>query len=262
MTTATLAQVLAGDLAAALDPCELAKRVNLAPDSWQAQLLRSTSKRQLVLCSRQSGKSTIAAVAACHTSLYSPGSLTLLVCPSERQSGELYKRCRGIFRSLGWPVAARTESALRIELENGSRIIALPGSESTVRGYSAVKRLILDEAARIPPELITAVRPMLAVSGGRLMALTTPHGAIGWFYEAWTSRDDTYERYRVTAAECPRISEEFLEQEKRALGHFLYRQEFECEFVDASSMAFDSDAIRAAVDPSIRPLGCLTRDWI
>ena len=151
-----LAQALAGDLAAALDPCELAKRVNLAPDSWQAQLLRSTSKRQLVLCSRQSGKSTMAAVAACHTSLYEPGSLTLLVPPSERQSGEFFKRCRGIFRSLGWPVAARTESALRIELENGSRIVALPGSESTVRGYSAVRLLVLDEAARIPPELITA----------------------------------------------------------------------------------------------------------
>ncbi len=98
----------------------------------------------------------MAAVAACHTSLYEPGSLTLLVPPSERQSGEFFKRCRGIFRSLGWPVAARTESALRIELENGSRIVALPGSESTVRGYSAVRLLVLDEAARIPPELITA----------------------------------------------------------------------------------------------------------
>lgn|GEM_PF-4712797 len=75
---------------------------------------------------------------------------------AKNRLGELFKRCRGIFRSLGWPVAARTESALRIELENGSRIVALPGSESTVRGYSAVRLLVLDEAARIPPELITA----------------------------------------------------------------------------------------------------------
>jgi len=261
--TATLtAASLAQDMAMALDPCRLARKVGLEPDPWQSDLLRSSSKRQLVLCSRQSGKSTMAAVAACHEALYSPGSLTLLVSPSERQSGELFKRCRGIFRSLGWPVAARTESALRIELENSSRIIALPAGESTIRGYSSVALLILDEAARISPELITATRPMLAVSGGRLMVLTTPHGAIGWFYEAWTSRDEGYERFRITAAQCPRISPEFLEAEKRALGWFLYRQEFECEFVDASSMAFDSDLIRAAVDPSIRPLGVLTKDWV
>jgi hypothetical protein len=81
------------------------------------------------------------------------------------------------------PVASRGESALRLELENHSRIISLPGQEQTVRGYAGVSLLIVDEAARVPDDLYFAVRPMLAVSNGRLIALSTPFGKRGWFYE-------------------------------------------------------------------------------
>ena len=40
---------------------------------------------------------------------------------------------------------------------------------------------------------------MLAVSKGRLIAMSTPFGARGWWYEAWKS-EDTWERYEVLAA--------------------------------------------------------------
>lgn len=98
-------------------------------------------------------------------------------------------------------------------------------------------------------------------SGGALLALTTPFGAKGWFYEAWISRDN-YERFKVTAEQCPRISAEYLESEKRALGYWLYQQEFGCVFTDATSAAFDSDAIRRAINPDIRPLGALSSAWV
>ncbi|MFN2489875.1 MAG: hypothetical protein ABR529_09095 [Actinomycetota bacterium] len=84
------------DLALALDPAQLARDVGLTPDPWQEDFLRSASTRQLVLCSRQSGKTTMSAIRAVHTALYAPGSLTLLVNPSERQSGEAARKCRGI----------------------------------------------------------------------------------------------------------------------------------------------------------------------
>lgn len=102
---------LAADLVAALDPCALARRVGIEPDPWQAKLLRSTSSRLLVNCSRQSGKSLCAALLCAHVALYEPGSLSLLVSPSERQSGELFKRVRQVFRDLSWPVPAATERA-------------------------------------------------------------------------------------------------------------------------------------------------------
>ena len=203
----------------------------------------------------------MAAIAAVHSLIYQAGSLVLLISPSERQSGENFKRCTGIMTELGWPMPAKQQTALTLTLQNGSRLIALPGSETTVRGYSAVSLLILDEAARVSPELIVATRPMIAVSGGRFLALSTPNGALGWFWEAWTSREP-YERFKVKATQCPRIPADFLESEKRALGFWVWSQEYQCEFVNADSAAFDSDAVRRAVDPSILPLGALSSSWI
>lgn len=254
--TTTLTQSLAQDLASALDPVELARRVGIIPDDWQARLLRSDSSRLLVNCSRQAGKSLTAALLTVHTALYQPGSLCLLVSPSERQSGELFKTVRGLFRSLSWPVPAASESALRLELQNGSRVVSLPGKEDTIRGFSAPRLIVCDEAARIPDELWVALRPMMAVSQGRVIACSTPMGQRGWWWEAWRSRQD-WERFKVPAGECPRISAEFLEGERASLSHFQYLAEYECSFEAASGAVFDLTAIEECFDDSIKPLGLL-----
>lgn len=144
----------------------------------------------------------------------------------------------------------QTESALRLELQNGSRIISLPGKEQTVRGFSGVRLLAIDEAARVPDELYYSVRPMLAVSKGRLVALSTPFGARGWWHEAWRS-EEPWERYEVPASECPRISGEFLEEEQRTLGEGWYKQEYECQFLDAESQAFRREDVDRAFDEEV-----------
>ena len=93
---------------------------------------------------------------------------------------------------------ADAESATTLGLENGSRIVSLPGTETTVRAYSAVRLLLVDEAARVPDETIAAVRPMLAVSGGQLIAmLSTPFGRRGWFHLMWTEGGPTWQRHEV-----------------------------------------------------------------
>jgi hypothetical protein len=76
------------------------------------------------------------------------------------------------------------DSSLQLHLDNGSRIIGLPASEGKVRVYSSVALLVIDEASRVGDGLYRAMRPMLAVSRGRLLALSTPFGKRGWFYEA------------------------------------------------------------------------------
>src|SRR5919199_2207677 len=97
---------LALDLACGLAPCVLAQQAGIVPDPWQADVLRSTAPRMLLNCSRQSGKSTVVAILAVHTALYEPGSLTLLLSPTLRQSGELYKKCAGVYEALDRPVPA------------------------------------------------------------------------------------------------------------------------------------------------------------
>ncbi len=129
-----------------------------------------------------------------------------------------------------------------------------------MRGYSVVALLIIDEAARVPDELYVAVRPMLAVSGGRLVALSTPFGRRGWFHREW-SQGEGWERVRVTAEDCSRISAEFLTQERASLGDWAYQQEYDCQFVETEDAAFGHDLVRAALTHDVTPLFAEARPW-
>jgi hypothetical protein len=141
-------------------------------------------------------------------------------------------------------VPSTAESALKLELENGSRIISLPGKEQNVRGYAGVSLLIVDEAARVSDDLYYSVRPMLAVSSGRLIALSTPFGTRGWWYNAWKSTED-WQRWEIPADRCPRIKPEFLEEEKRVLGSYWFQQEYMCQFLDAQTQVFRREDVDA-----------------
>ncbi len=229
---------------------DLARAVDLEPDDWQVEMLESTASRILLNCSRQSGKSTVTAVLALHTAIYQPESLVLLLSPSLRQSQELVRKALDLYRTLDRPVAAETESALRLELKNGSRIISLPGKNHTVRGFSGVSLLAIDEAAQVPDDLYFTVRPMLAVSGGRLVALSTPFGTRGWWYEAWRSMEP-WERYEVPASSCPRISAEFLEEERQAMGQWWFDQEYDCSFLDAETQPFRREDVDRAFEEEV-----------
>jgi hypothetical protein len=244
---------LAQDLKLALDRSSFARALDLEPDLWQEDLLRSTSGRVLLNCCRQSGKSTMTGIIALHRALYYPGSLILCLAPALRQSQELFGKVLGFYRDLGRPVAPQAERKLSLELENDSRIVTLPGTDKTIRGFSGAALLIVDEASRVADELYFAVRPMLAVSGGTLMMLSTPYGKRGVFYEEWTGGRG-WERYEVSAEECPRIPEAFLEEEREALPSWVYRQEYECSFEETEDQVFTTEMVERAVTPEVTPL--------
>jgi Terminase large subunit, T4likevirus-type, N-terminal len=245
---------LRDDLRLALDRVAFAEKLGIVPDRWQEDFLRSSADRVLLNCSRQSGKSTMSAVIALHRALYHPGSLVLCLAPALRQSQELTAKTLGFYRDLGRPVAPQSEKRLSLELENGSRIITLPGSERTIRGFSGASLLIVDEAARVDDELYFSIRPMLSVSGGALIMLSTPAGRRGAFFESWESGSGSWERYRVTAEECPRISEEFLAEERAVLPSWVFRQEFGCSFEDLEDQVFTLEMVQGAVTSDVKPL--------
>jgi hypothetical protein len=220
-----------------------------APDPWQERLLHSNSTRLLILCGRQMGKSTVSACLALLTALLEAPALVLLLSPTLRQSGELFRdKVVRIYDALGRPVAATRQTALTLELANGSRITSLPGDEGGIRGFSGVGLLLTDEASRVDDALYCSVRPMLAVSKGRLLALSTPFGKRGWFHDEWHG-PGAWERVRATADQCPRISPVFLAEERQALGPRWYRQEYECSFEDTVDAVFSHEHVmRACVD--------------
>jgi hypothetical protein len=250
---------LADDLVLAMDPTVMARRLpELAGadlDPWQVEFLRSADERIILNIGRQLGKSTMTGVLTMHTAIYEPGSLSLLLSPGERQSMELFKKCKAVYNASDRPVRAVSENLTGLELENGSRIISLPGGEATVRGYSKVRLLVVDEASRVPDSLYLAIRPMLAMSHGRLVLLSTPFGKRGFFFREWTSRnpEEPWLRLHVTAEQVARYQSGFLAAE-RLKGDHYYRQEYLGEFVETDDQLFAYDLVQRSLRTDIEPL--------
>lgn len=241
------------NIALALDPCLVMTRAGFVPDPWQAELIRDDSSWWLLLCTRQGGKTQGISALALSTALNIRGALVLILTPSERQSKEVLRCVSQYYLALfGIPVRSDAITALKMELPNGSRIIALPGSaEKTIRVYAGVTLLLVDEAARVPDELFHSVTPMLATSGGRMVCATTPWFKRGYFFQQWQNGGDAWRRVKVTADDCPRISREFLAREKKSKPHHWYQQEYYCKWGSAAAALFDPDVCDALLTDEV-----------
>ncbi len=214
--------------------------LGFTPDPWQAEVLRSTSRYVGICAARQSGKSDVVSVLALHCMIYRPGSEILIISPSERQSIEVLHKINTHRARLALDGKPVEDNKMTLELENGSRILSLPASEKTTRGFSAINLLIEDEAGDVPDELHEAVEPMLQVSRGRMVLMGTPKGPRGHFAEMWRDgekKTDGGKWHRVfsTAWDNPRVPRadlEALREEKTRLGRlFWFQQEYECKFL-------------------------------
>jgi len=253
---------LAADLRRALDPVALAEAAGIVPDPWQREVLRAPERQLLLNCSRQSGKSLTTGILATHAALYEPGSLALLVSPSERQSIELLRKVKDTLRALGVTAdEVEKDNTLGLETTSGARVLALPGKEETIRTYSGVRLIAIDEASRAAEALYHALRPMLAISGGRLVLLSTPFGRRGFFWHAWAQGGAAWRRFAIPATMCPRISPAFLAQERASLPRDVFEQEYLCRFIEASGSIFDADDL-AAMFGEAPALAVTSEGWL
>lgn len=279
------------------DPVALFKAGGIKPDPAQIELLNCKDRDILVLWTRQfAGKSATAAAIALHNALtdlgpQGRGSTTLIFSAGLRESKELLRKVRhlrygvlerhgfgphsvasdiGRYQAFasgsGWggvestDAEAITDSQTMIELENGSRIISLPAKAQATIGWT-VSLLILDEAKVIPDDLYRSVRSTLALTKGRMIALTTPLGQRGWFWEAWRQCDEAkraglpepYRRFKRTCWECPRLDREFVEKERRLIGEHWFRQEYEVSFLDPVGAVFRGEDIERALQSREEP---------
>lgn len=236
-----------------LDSADLGRAVGLELDPWQIEIM-DTEQDTLINVNRQAGKSTTSALRAYSSAAFHPGFTGILISPSLRQSGEIFRKVIEFHRKLGLVNAIR-ETQLTLELENYSRIISLPGAENTVRGISAVDLIVADEASRIEDEIYVAIAPMLAVSNGTILAPSTPAGMRGWWHDAWHMGGDYWHRIHVTAEDCPRISRNFLKAARATFGEHAYRQEYLGEFLANSDALFrPEDLADAFRKTKVKPL--------
>jgi hypothetical protein len=227
-----------------VSPVEYARRVlGFAADAKQAEVLGAGAKRLLLCCSRQWGKSTTAAALVTHRAVHEKGALVLCVAPTLRQSAELIRKV-GQFLDVGqveWKGGRQG-----CVLKNGSRVLAVPGEEATVRGYSAPSLIVIDEAARVSDALYKSIRPMLVVGQGDLVLLSTPFGERGFFWKEWAEGGKEWTRIEGKATECERISAEVLEEERRVQTAEWFAQEYLCSFVGMENRAFRKEWLEAA----------------
>lgn len=244
---------LGSDLAAALDPVRFAEGLSFAAEPWQSSLMRSRASRALVLCARQVGKSTTVSYRALHRAVYQRGALVLIVSPTQRQSDEQLHQLTTLYRGMGEQPRPTKSNSAELALANGSRIVSLPGSEGGIRGFAGVDLLILDEASRVEDDVFASCLPMVSTSG-QLVALSTPWGRRGWFYDLHDDALNGWERHKVTAHESGRYTAERVEEIRRSVGSYLFASDYLCEFGDTDSQLFGSELIRNAYSHSIRPL--------
>jgi hypothetical protein len=236
---------LAHDLLAALDPSVTFREAfGEDPHAWQIDYLRET-RPTVVLKGRQVGASTSAAALAIHIVRYRRDDNVVIVSPSLKQSTEITTRARSGLRELGERLVQDSASTLR--LSNGSRIISLPGTARSVRGWTA-RLLILDEAAYIEDETFAAARALVA-TGGRLVVQSTPADESGAFHAIVTGDDPSWARFTVPSASVPTISSAFLESERQALGPEVYAREYECQFAKAGATLFTAERIASLIVP-------------
>ncbi len=242
------------ELRLALSPVRFARSMGIKPDSWQRDVLESTSDRIVMNCARQSGKSVIAAISSLHTALYLPAQLILLISASHRQSAELFKKVLHYLDKIETRPPLIEENKLSLQLKNRSRIVSLPSKGDHIRGYSGVNEIYIDEASRVPDELYHALRPMLSVSKGRLVLLSTPYGKRGFFYEQFTQPTELWLKIEVKGSDCPRLSEDVLKSEKANLGELIYSQEYDCQFIEIGDFVFNYEDLENCLTDDIEPL--------
>jgi hypothetical protein len=220
-------------------------------DATQEKIHRSVHKRIMINCHRQWGKSQISSFLCLHRAIFYPRSLCLLVAPSLRQSSENFRKVLDAL-NLGARPDLEEDTKLSLKLSNQSRIIALPGSQRTIRGFSAPDLIVIDEDAQAEDELFEAVYPMLTSNpAGRMILASTPWLKGGHFHKLWTEEGAGWQKIRIRASENTRLDPAMLEEARLQLSPQAYARDFECEFVEAEGQIFSSDLFKSLVNHNI-----------
>jgi len=223
-------------------------------DDWQKEVL-DTRGNIALRSGRQVGKSTVISIKAGDYAVKYPNKTVLIIASVERQAYLLFEKVMSYMdqNHKGKVRMGRDRpTKSKMKLKNGSTILCLPTGLSGhgIRGYT-IDMLIADEAAFIPDAVWTAVTPMLAITKGDIILLSTPFGKGGYFYDCF--EDESFTKFHVSSEDCPRKNQKFLDREKNRMSELQYAQEYLGEFCEELMQFFPSDLIRQCMTIYSRP---------
>ena len=232
-------------------------KLNLKLDRWQKELILEEDKHIVIRAGRQVGKSTGVALKAFFYAREHEKKTLLVVAASQRQASLLFEKIVSMFIETDYDAVQEEPTKTKIILKNGSTIYCVPAGRSgySIRGYS-IDLLIADEAAFIGESVWLALTPMLAVTKGKIILLSTPFGKGGYYYECFGDSD--FRQFHLSSVECPRIPNSFIEKEKKRMSKMEFAQEYLGNFIDEFRQYFPTSLIK---DCAMLPRWNYTTDY-
>ncbi len=163
------------------------------------------------------------------------GKRVFFICPT-------YKQCRDWFKNIlqlipGELVASTNKLDLTIEFVNGAVVKFFSGEPDAVermRGYEA-DLVLIDEFCNISNQnyvFYDIVRPLVAMTAGRVFLISTFKGTGNFFYQAYLKGKqgiDGWESFKFKSLDNPFFPKAEYEQIKASTPSITFAQEFESD---------------------------------
>ena len=225
--------------------------VELTP--WQQQVFNDPARFKVVAAGRRCGKSRLAAwlliIRALQTS--KSNSHVFYVAPTQGQARDVMW---GTLHELGHSVIKSSHiNNLQITLINGATI-SLKGADrpETMRGVS-LKFCVLDEYAFMKPVVWDEIiRPALSDQKGDALFITTPAGRnhmYDLYKYAELSNDDDWSAFHFTSYDNPFLDPTEIDNAKKQLSSYAFRQEYMASFEALGSEIFKEDWVKFGDEP-------------
>jgi len=229
-------------------------QIEFHPHKGQQRVLESRARFRVCAAGRRWGKTVFGIYLVMSQAIENPGSFIWWVSPVYAQAMIPYRRILSTAREI---IADHNKDEKRIEFINSS-VIEFKSADKpdNLRG-EGLDLLIIDEAAYIDDEAWYAcLRPTLSDRCGKAVMISTPAGK-NWFYHVFMLgfTDPEYASFRSPTEENPIIPRSEIEEARRNLPDYVFRQEYLAEFIDSSSAVFPSygQCISTSISPEPKP---------
>jgi hypothetical protein len=224
---------------------------------FQEDMIRTFNDNRFTImkCPRQVGKTTTTVAYLLWTILFKDSqSVAVLANRGETARGILGKLQLAYENLPMWLQQGVVEwNKGRVELENGSVIIASSTSGSAARSGS-FNIVFLDEFAFVPSNIatdfITSVYPVItAGTKTKIIIVSTPNG-MNLFYKIWTdavNKNNNYIPFEVHWSMVPGRDEAWKDETIRNTSEYQFRQEFETEFLGSSNTLISGQKLQQLV---------------
>ena len=225
-------------------------------DPWQKEYIETDPDQDcFLLCGRQVGKTTAMSIKAVELCVkhFKKGEFVLINSITEKQAYHMLAKAHA-YAQAKYPREILNRgpdkpTKHRLMFKDGPGILCYAAGETGegLRGFT-VKKLMSDEGARMSEEYYIATMPMMSVIKGSMDISSTPagknhkDGTTKFFYKC--SLDPKFKKFYVSAEDCPRHTQEFLDSARERLSRLAYAQEYLAVFTDELRRLFDDDMIK------------------